>query len=159
MTAPYRFTVRYDEALMRDAVRVFMMQYLRRHRRSFLTYGLFLLILGVLAWSGQKYGLLGLVAGVVGSWLFGFAYVWRRSLKRIESRLLTSRPELDFVFQDGDLSVSSDQMSLTMPWSTIDDVWMLPRYWLIVIERRYFVLPLDRVSEEALNFVRGKFES
>ena len=61
------------------------------------------------------------------------------------------------MLRENDLTVSSDQGSATLPWSSVREVWAFPRFWLILLSRAQFItLPLGGVPDDTLAFVRSK---
>jgi hypothetical protein len=68
-----------------------------------------------------------------------------------------AEPRASFLFGDGEFSVTSDAGSATLPWSSVREVWVFPRFWLFLLSSSQFLtLPTDGIGEDVLAFVRSK---
>lgn len=140
-----RFTVRYDEAMVRRAVTVFM------RRRVFATawfagavaLGLGLVVAGLV---GPRSSRLSLEAGV---FLLGFlgaviVLVWRAHLGASLGRLRAmSSPEVEVAVSTDHLSFRSSLGAAEIPWEGYTEVWRLPTFWMLFTAPSAFnVLPV-----------------
>ena len=160
MGQAFEASVRYSEPVLRRAVRTFMM---RRLMKGFGLLGLVALALlltseAALIAGGDRSWSVGLFGGVLLLVVVWIAAVWRAHLRNTIGALRRMRaPEARFTLHDTDLTIQSDRGSATMPWSTIEEVWELPRCWLFfTAPNQFFTLPTDGLSQEMLAFIRSK---
>lgn len=159
-TAPvqHRFTVRYDEAIVRDAVTRFMT------RRGVLNWRLTsaLLVLLVIAganavlsgpgWlTGAGFGASIMVLGI-------FVSVWRLRVHQGMTRLHRMTPPTAGVTLDEDgIAIRTVLGEAKVPWAQFVELWVAPRYWLLFVqEAQYVTLPVEGVPEAALAYAAGK---
>ena len=147
-----RFTVTYDEATVRRAVRTFMW------RRLFAT-----------AWfAGVAVLILALAAAGLSSrsalllWSAGFLLaltsslvllVWRAHLGGGLGRLRAmSPPAVEVIVSPGRLAFRSSLGEAALPWSSFTEVWRTPTFWLLFTAPGSFnVLPVAGVEAAVLD--------
>lgn len=156
----HQIDVRYTEPLVRAAVNAF---FWRTLKRRFGWSGVFALVVTLIA--------LGfLVLGGDRSWVVGFAgacllfvllivaagYIaHNRNATRRLKRM--ARPEARFVFTDRDFSITSEFGSASLAWSSVREVWVVPKFWLFLLSRSQFLtLPIEGVDKDFLALIRSK---
>jgi len=156
----HQVDVHYTRALVHSAVRAF---YWRTLRQRFGWPGLLAFVvgtsaLGFLILAGDRSRVVGfasaclLVCALILAW--GYLAHFRNTAARFERM---AEPRARFVFRDGDLSIASDAGSATLPWSSVREVWVFPRFWLFLLSRSQFLtLPTAGIGEDVLAFVRSK---
>jgi len=156
----FEASVRYSEPVLRRAVRIFMM---RRLVKGFGPLGLLALALLLisevaLVAEGDRSWSVGLFGGVLLLVVVCVAAVWQAHLRNTIGALRRMRaPEARFTLHETDLTIQSDQGSATIPWSTIEEVWELPRCWLFFsAPNQFLTLPTDGLPQEMLAFIRSK---
>jgi hypothetical protein len=146
-------TLKYSESLVVQAVRA----YWRRSVGS-MTLLAAAAIVGLFIWSllrGDRSWLMGLLAGatllVVALPLAVYLTHYRNSLGKFRSM---RSPQAAFSADDETFTISSDQGTVTLPWSSIQELWCFASFWLLLFSRAQFAtFPLDGVPVELREFV------
>ena len=154
----YRCTVRYSEDLLREAIRAFMWCRIGRSPKLGLAFAIAIGGTAYFAWSGAAPWLLGLFAASLIFIALLIVIVWRAHVLNTIGRFRKMKvKEAVFTFADDSITMASDLGSATMAWSTIEEVWELPRCWMFFnCPSQFFTLPIDGVPQAALSFARGK---
>jgi hypothetical protein len=155
---PQNFRVRYNEAMLRDAVRVFMWRRVFRRPRIWIAA---LLLLAFSLVSSTAYGadfITGIgLACLVCVTLF-VVFVWRSHLTNTLGRLRKmSPPEADVTCREDALRISSSLGSVMLPWGSFTEIWERPAYLMLFTQSSAFnTLPTDNIPPESLAFLRAK---
>jgi len=144
----YGATLRYNEALLREAVLAFWwrsvgLAYLIALAVLFASLA-FLLFLGDASWAVGAIGTT-LAVGVAFPVALYFVH-YRNSLRKFRSM---GSPQSSFAASESSFSLSSGAGSSTLPWSAITEVWQFSTCWLLLFSKAHFVtLPLADVNSE-----------
>ena len=66
-------------------------------------------------------------------------------------------PEATMLCDEEKFTITSELGSVTLPWSSITEVWRYPRFWLILFGPAQFsTLPLDCLDPETQAFITRK---
>jgi hypothetical protein len=155
----YTFRVRYDEAMLRAAVRAYVL-----HGLGGKALVLMLAVAGVLYCSyligfGRDRWFAGFVTVLFTCSLLFVAFVWLAHLRNTlhKFRHLTT-PESTFTLTDDSLSVLIDNgAAATLPWAYFQEILVCKDCWLLLLAPNDFMtLPTRGVSDEALNLIRSR---
>ena len=76
---------------------------------------------------------------------------YRNSLQKLKAM---GDPRAEFTLSDDSFSVSSGGGSATLPWSSVDEVWQFPDYWLFFFSKSHFsTFPVQNLSPEIQAFI------
>lgn len=154
----HRFTVRYDEAIVRGAVTRFMT------RRGVLNWRLTsalagLVVIGALnaLWGGPAW-LTGAIVGAAIVFLGIFVSVWRLRVHQGMTRLhRMAPPTAEVTLDDDGIAIRTVLGEAKVPWAQFCELWVAPRYWLLFVqEAQYVTLPVEGVPEPALAYAAAK---
>jgi hypothetical protein len=153
-------TLRYNEPLLREAVRYFFVQTLLRQFgvKFFVFMGFLFPFAGWLLYIHEPgWGLGFLVASLVFMCaLLASIYVahFRNTIGKF--RRMRS-PEATFGYDEEHIYLTSEFGSATMPWSAITEVWRHDTFWLVFFSPAQFMtLPLDCLDEATQEFINRK---
>jgi len=155
----YTFRVRYNEAMLRAAVRAFVL-----HRSGGKTPLLTVVAVGVL-YCGYLIGFgkdRVFAAFVTVTFIclpLWVAFLWRAHLRSTLGRFrLMPTPESTFTVTGDALSVVIDDgAGSTLPWSYFREIWDCGDCWLLLLAPNDFItLPTRGVPDAALNSIRSK---
>ena len=155
----YTFRVRYDEAMLKAAVRAYVL-----HRLGGKALVLTLAVAGVLYCGyligfGRDRVFAGLMTVLFACALLFVAFVWlahrRNTLGKFRH---ATTPESTFTLTDDSLSVLLDDgAAATLPWAYFQEILACKDCWLLLLAPNDFMtLPTRGVSDEALNLIRSK---
>lgn len=150
----------YSESLLRDVVRAFVVRSIIVH------FGW----TGMLAVVVMIWILIYKTVGHQFDWQFGFtlaalllvillfASLWFTHQRSMMSKFRAMRsPQSDLSFDEDQITMTSELGSVTVPWTTVTEVWRFSRFWLLLFSQSQFVtLPLDSLDEEAQSFITSK---
>jgi hypothetical protein len=156
----YVFSVRYEEAVLKAAVRKYVL------RAAFLehTWWSVLAISGVLgcalllfAFHDRTFGT-GLFAGLIAAVALLFVFTGWAHWRGMRAKLRRMRePKATFRLSDDDVAIEVDSGSSRLPWTTIKAIWRFDRVWLLMLASNQFVtLPLQGAPPDALAFLDSK---
>jgi hypothetical protein len=161
LSAPmeHRVRIRYSEAMLRQAVRLYVWRsVVRPHGWLWLCAVLLLVVSFIAGLNSESPALSGIgVAAVIVIFVF-FVAIWRAHFVRTVGtfRAMTS-PEADVVLRDADITITSTLGSVTLPWRRVIKVWEATGFWMLFLAPNQFItLPLDSLSPDLLRFVRSK---
>ncbi|SAH82259.1 Uncharacterised protein [Bordetella ansorpii] len=157
--APRVYEVVYDEAMVRDAVRTYVMRRLVREERSWwltalviFVVSIFMLLRGMQDWT---VGVM-LVASMMPIFFVAAGWVahYRNSVGKL--RRMPS-PAASFTFQEDGLAIASGLGSGLIAWSALTEIWERPGYWMLFMGPNQFnTLPLQGIDAADLEWLRGK---
>ncbi len=154
MATAYRARLRYSEAMVRRAVRVFVWRRLRRMLWIEVVL-VAAVLLGWRAWPLIAGTALTLSALLLLTVLLVWRAHWRHSVGVFRAM---DPPEADFSFDEQGLSARSSEGAVTLPWRKFAEAWEQPGFWMLLIGTNAFItLPLDGLPAEAEAFVRERF--
>lgn len=153
-------TLHYTEPLLRESVRFFFIQTLRR-RFGIPFFVILAVLVAILAWRVLQHdrdwtvGLLA--AGLLFVGLF-FVMLYINHYRNSMGRFRQMRtPEGTLGCDEQGITFTSELGSSTVPWPTIVEVWRHPRFWLLLFSPAQFVtLPLDDLDESTRDFITRK---
>jgi hypothetical protein len=155
-------TLRYSEPLVREAVRAFAK---RAVVRGFGVLGfVFIVVLivgvGYLIYQGDRSWFVGVFGATLLFVGLSIGFVYVAIVRNTVGRFRQMRvPEATLSCADDSFTVTSELGSVTMPWSSITEVWRRPRFWLLLFSHSQFItLPLDCLDAEILAFITLKTE-
>jgi len=153
----YEARLHYTEPLLRESVRFFFIQTLRR--RFGLPFFVALAVLvAILTWLILRHDrdwTVGVFAAfLVFAGLF-FVMLYLSHYRNTIGRFRQMRtPEGTLSCDEQGITFASELGSSTVPWSTITEVWRHPRFWLLLFSPAQFVtLPLDDLDESTRDFI------
>lgn len=149
----------YSEALIRRAVRSFMLRFVGWRYVAALTVTLFstiyLFAIGDRSWFIGVAGS-ALALGLVVPVIVFFAHQ-RAALIRLR-RL--RKAEAIFEPNEHGFRATSDVGTMSLPWSEITAVWCFPNFWLLFFSTSEFItLPLADLNSEAREFILAQVRS
>ena len=160
MAERYVFSVRYEEAVLKAAVR----RYVVRAALLEHTWWSVLAIFGVIGCAlllltlhDPTFGT-GLFAGLIASIALLIVFAGWAHWRGMRAKLRRMRePKATFRLSDDDVAIEVDTGSSRLPWATIKAIWRFDRVWLLMIASNQFItLPLKDAPPEALAFLDSK---
>ena len=154
-----RFTLRYSEPLLREAVRTYVWRRAVLENKRF--WAVTMALLALLAWSlanGIRGWPIAVQAfGVAIAFLF-LAVLWRaHHVNTLGAFRRLTRPEAQLSFSETAVTVETDLGSGTLPWSTMTEVWEQPGYWMVFTSRNQFMTwPVAGLPEEVRAWLRER---
>ena len=161
MAERYKFSVAYEPAILRSAVRAHIVRAMWAQQKLSLGIAGLAVAVAVVAppvLNGfdrdslvTALGVVIVLAAAVAGWLYWMGS--RAKLARV------SDPQAVFVFSDDAVEMTTDQGSGRFAWASVRQVWKFKRYWLLMIDlNRFVTLPLAEAPPEALQFLDQKIE-
>lgn len=103
-----------------------------------------------LVWDGDRSWFVGVIGALacLGALIpvVGFCVRYRQSAALMREM---KNPEARLCVDAGGLTVSSDLGTSTFPWSSINEIWRYPEYWLILYSKSQFItLPLASIPPD-----------
>jgi hypothetical protein len=154
------FTVRYDEDMVRDAVRTFIWRRaLLEHTIIWITSVLlvissvYFLIWGDAGWLAGVMLIVAVVPAII------VAVMWRNHHRDALGRFhrLTTR-QADITMDAEGLEIRSDLGKGRLSWAAVTEVWERPRSFMIFSDTTTFnTLPRDGMPEDVQSFLRSRF--
>lgn len=152
--------LRYSEPLLREAVRAFFLRAVYRQlgARFFVVLAL---IVGAVAFLLLQYDrsvLLGFLLATLGfvAVFLGSIYVghYRNTIGRFRKM---KSAQATLIYDEQQLTLTSELGSSTLPWSVVAEVWQFRRFWLLLLSPAQFVtLPLDCLDAATQEFILRK---
>jgi hypothetical protein len=154
--------LRFDEPLLRGAVRAFVARTLWRQLgpSTFVALAVVVASLAYLLARGERGWFVGVMATVllVAVLLPWFTYVAHRNHTVGKFRRMGGAGGT-FGYDEENLMLASPLGRSTMPWSGVAEIWRYPRFWLLVLGPGQFVtLPADCLDAETRAFLERKME-
>jgi hypothetical protein len=148
-----RATLTYSEPIVAQAVLAYW-----RRSVGMSTLVAAALVIAIMFWlilSGDRSWLLGLVVAaailVVTFPLAIYKIHYRNSVGKLRAM---QTPQADFVAEDDTFTLSSDQGSTTLKWTSVTELWRFESFWLMLFSKAQFVtIPLVGVPDEFQTFV------
>lgn len=157
----YEFSVEYSETMVRNAVRMFLWQRLKRMWKLWV--GMLLLAAGTvtLFLMGDRSWFLGLFGATLGFSILMLFFLYRAHLNNSVGRLREMQmPRAEFRLQDESLTITSGLGAATFPWSGIQEILEGSNFWVLcTAPNQFFTLPTLGVPAEALAFIRSRIPS
>ncbi|HET7330603.1 YcxB family protein [Dyella sp.] len=148
-----RASLTYSPSLIRQAVWAFW----RRVVGLQFPAALILITIGLVALlrSGDRSWLVGVVASVL---ILGTLFMvalflvhYRNSTQKLRAM---GAPQAELIATHSSLSLSSGAGTVSLPWSSVSEVWQFPTFWLLLFSKNQFsTLPLADVSTELRKFM------
>lgn len=155
----YTFRVRYNEAMLRAAVRAFVLHRLGGKTLLLTFSAAGVLYCGYLIGFGKDRLFTAFVTVTFICLLLWIAFLWRAHLRNTLGKFrFVKTSESTFTLTADDLSVLADSgVAVTLPWSYFNEIWDCKDCWLLLLTPNDFMtLPTHGVSNEALKFIRSK---
>ncbi|WP_020180824.1 YcxB family protein [Methylopila sp. M107] len=152
------FTVRYDEAIVRAAVRAYVWRRLVRENRGLWVAGAAMAVLtGYLAFTGDRSWLLGLFAVAAVAPLVLLGAGWRAHFVNSVGKFRRMRaPEARFDIDAEAIRIAAEDGDATIRWSAVTEIWERPGAWMVFLApNQFFLLPTEGLSPETLDVVRA----
>jgi hypothetical protein len=154
------FSVHYEEALMKSAVRRYLFRAIVFEHNWISVAAFFgVLVCAGLVLTFREFDFTtGLFAGLlVGLFmLIGIVVLGHWSGIRAKLRRM-KQPRETFRLRDDEFNVEADSGASTLKWDAFRDVWEFEGVWLLMMSSNQFVtLPLRDVPADALLFVKSK---
>lgn len=162
MAERYRFSVAYEPATLKSAVRAYMLKALTVENNWMSTAAMFVVVVaaGFLLFAHDFGFMAGLFAGLVAALVTLIALAgWMhwRGMKAKVARM--KEPRAEFILFDDEVEVKTDRGSGRFPFETIRQIWKFEQVWLLMMDlNRFVTLPLAEAPAEALQFLDQKIE-
>ena len=149
--------VRYNEQLIRDAVRAFIWRRFVLEQKPLWVLAGAMLVLSL--WQFEKGERLWAIIPGIGALLpllfvlAGWLAHRSASLGRLRAM---PKPEAQFAFDDNGFRVTSGAAEVRLPWTSVSEVWARPGAWMLHLAPNQFVtFPTANVPTEMLGRLRG----
>lgn len=157
-----RHHVIYTEAMVKDAVRVFVWRRVVVAEKAL--WAVAAILLAVLVWQlwrGERGWLVGVLGAAVLLPPLLYALVWRAHHRNTVARFRAMPvPEAVLVFADDALGIESGLGTAQIPWSGIGEFWERPGYWMLFTgAAQFFTLPVADLSHDDLAWLRERLQA
>jgi len=149
----YAATLRYDEQLVRRAVRSFWLRSMSWKTPA--SVAVLVALLAIRLATGDRSWLVGLLGGVLALGVLMPAVVYwahyRASMARFREM---GSPVATLLAEETSFTLSSDVGSSILKWSAVTELWRFETFWLFLFSKAHFVtIPLDGMSAEMQSYV------
>ncbi len=151
--AERRIEIRTDEAILRDAVRIYTWR--RAIVAEKVMWAVAIAMAALLVWlvsQGRSDWLVWVLCAVLlalpAMVLLGWFVLLRQKLRQL--RAMPSGTAVLLLGMDG-MTITSEAGTSTVPWASITECWQRPGYWMIFLARNQFLtLPLAGIAPDDL---------
>ena len=160
LTDDVRFTIQYDETVMRGAVNTFMKRRLLSGIGvlGMLAIAVTVATLASLLWQGDRSWVVGAIGTVLVLFVavFGSIWRWRRVEMRAKLAAIPSKQAI-VTLTDASIAIETEAGGTSLPWTTFTELWKLERCWLLFLAHNSFVtLPTDGVAGDILELIESR---
>jgi len=156
----FMFEIKYEEAVLKSAVRQYMFRAIILEHPWVIAIG----FSGAIFWAiativDRDFTFVtGLFLGVMLAELAFLGFIGWSHWRGMREKLRTmTNPQAAVHLGDDDIAIEADTGSTRVKWTTIKDVWRLKKVWLLMLARNQFItLPLVGVPGDALAFITAK---
>ena len=163
MAERFKFSVVYEPATMRSAVRSYLFRALTVEHTWMSTAAVAVVVIaiGFLVFARDFGFLAGLYAGILTALLIFVAVIGWLHWRGMNAKLARMKePRAVFVLGDEALEISTDYASSRFDWDKIWQIWKFKHVWLLMLDLNQFMtLPLADVPPEALQFLDAKIQT
>jgi hypothetical protein len=156
----YSFSVAYEPATMKLAVRAYIWRGLTYEHTWISTAAMTVLTIAIafLVFAHDFDFMTGLFAGLVAALVVLIVLAGWLQWRSMQDKLARMKePHAVFVLSDEAVEVKTDQGSGRFPWDAIRQIWKFKRVWLLMMDiNRFVTLPLADAPAEALRFLDQK---
>jgi hypothetical protein len=153
-------TLRYNEPLLRAAVRAFCVRAIVRGLglRFFVVLAIAIACAtGLVAQRERGWAVPFMLATLLFVVLFIVSIYVAHMRNTLGTYRRMRRPEGTLSFDEEQFTLASELGSATLPWSAVTEVWRYPRFWLLLLSRNQFVtLPVECLDQRAREFITRK---
>ena len=162
MAERFRFSVAYEPAAMKAAVRAYVFRAFTVDHNWVSTAAITAVVVcaGFLLFARDFGFVTGLFAGLVVALVILVVTVGWAHWRGMKAKLARMKePHTVFVLSDEAVEVTTDQGSGRFAWETIHQIWKFKRVWLLMFDlNRFVTLPLADAPTEALRFLDEKVQ-
>ena len=162
MAERYKFSVTYEPATMRAAVRSYLFRALTVEHTWMSTAAISIVVIVIgFAVFARDFGFIaGLYGGLLMALLIFIVVIGWMHWRGMSAKLARMKePRADFVLSDEALEVSTDSASSRFAWERIFQIWKFKQVWLLMLDiNQFMTLPLAGVPPEALQFLDQKIQ-